>query len=119
MKQLRSESPQLLFSLASGVRESSLQKADEEERGQETNKRKRKASELDNEAEYWVMKRQRLKAGRQEEALKRKRTVFVGNLPSSCTKKVFIWSHPAAVDRLNRKTVCVIWALNHSTDVTV
>ncbi|XP_030580417.1 RNA-binding protein 34 isoform X2 [Archocentrus centrarchus] len=72
-------------------REDGLQKADEDEEGQETpmKKRKRKASESgrDNDAEYWVMKRQRLKASRVEEALKKKRTVFVGNLPTSCTKK--------------------------------
>lgn len=72
-------------------REDGLQKADEDEEGQETpmKKRKRKASESgrNNDAEYWVMKRQRLKASRVEEALKKKRTVFVGNLPTSCTKK--------------------------------
>ncbi|XP_040891368.1 RNA-binding protein 34 [Toxotes jaculatrix] len=73
-------------------RESSLQTADEEERGQETpvkKKKKRKASESggENDVERWVMKRQRLKASKEEEAVKRKRTVFVGNLPISCTKK--------------------------------
>ncbi|XP_072239669.1 RNA-binding protein 34 [Leuresthes tenuis] len=72
-------------------RESSLQKADVEEWGQQTSvkKKKRKVSELGNEnnVEHWVLKRQRLKASRHDEALKRKRTVFVGNLPISCTKK--------------------------------
>ncbi|XP_047433517.1 RNA-binding protein 34 [Mugil cephalus] len=74
-------------------RESALQEADEDERGHQTSaadkKRKRKASELgrDHDTEHWVMKRQRRKAGREEEAQKRRRTVFVGNLPSSCTKK--------------------------------
>ncbi|KAM4584632.1 RNA-binding protein 34 [Odontesthes bonariensis] len=72
-------------------RESSLQEADDEEWGQQTSvkKKKRKASELgrENDVEHWVLKRQRLKATRHEEALKRKKTVFVGNLPISCTKK--------------------------------
>ncbi|XP_069385691.1 RNA-binding protein 34 [Paralichthys olivaceus] len=72
-------------------RESSLQKADEDEQGQGTSvkKKKRKASEVggENDAEFWVMKRQRMKATRGEESVKRKRTVFVGNLPISCTKK--------------------------------
>ncbi|XP_018540336.1 RNA-binding protein 34 [Lates calcarifer] len=76
-------------------RESSLQEADEDERGrqasvkQQQQKKKRKASEagVENDVEHWVMKRQRLKASREEEAVKRKRTVFVGNLPVSCTKK--------------------------------
>lgn len=72
-------------------RESSLQKADEDEQGQETS-RKRKRKEpgpcRENDVDDWVRKRQRLKARQEEEALKRKRTVFVGNLPISCTKKV-------------------------------
>lgn len=57
---------------------------------QQQKKKKRKASEagVENDVEHWVMKRQRLKASREEEAVKRKRTVFVGNLPVSCTKKV-------------------------------
>lgn len=74
-------------------RESSLQKADEDERGHETSvkkSRKRKASEVggENDVEHWVMKRQRLKASKEVEAAKRRNTVFVGNLPISCTKKV-------------------------------
>ncbi|XP_023151932.2 RNA-binding protein 34 isoform X2 [Amphiprion ocellaris] len=73
-------------------RESSLLKADEDEQGHETSVRKKKKKrklEMDGEkdAEHWVMKRQRLKAHRAEEALKKTRTVFVGNLPISCTKK--------------------------------
>ncbi|KAG7217940.1 hypothetical protein INR49_020762 [Caranx melampygus] len=68
------------------------EEADDDERGQETSvkkKKKRKMSESGGEkdAEHWVMKRQRLKADKEEEAVKRKRTVFVGNLPVSCTKK--------------------------------
>ncbi|XP_008303745.1 RNA-binding protein 34 isoform X2 [Stegastes partitus] len=72
-------------------RESSLQQADEDEQGHKTSvkKKKRKASESagENDAEHWVMKRQKLKANKAEEALKKTRTVFVGNLPISCTKK--------------------------------
>uniref|UniRef100_A0A8C7YWW5 RNA binding motif protein 34 n=1 Tax=Oryzias sinensis TaxID=183150 RepID=A0A8C7YWW5_9TELE len=53
---------------------------------------KRKVLELDREqdAEYWVLKRQKMKARKQEEATKTKRTVFVGNLPVTCTKKVLL-----------------------------
>lgn len=80
--------------MSGGFRESSLQNADEDEQGQETSvkKRKRKVSEPggENDVEYWVMKRQRLKAGREEENMKKNRTVFVGNLPVSCTKKVLL-----------------------------
>lgn len=38
--------------------------------------------------EHWVMKRQRMRTKKEEEGQKKKRTVFVGNLPISCTKKV-------------------------------
>lgn len=72
-------------------RESGLQKADEDEDGPEkpNRKRKRQTSESgrENDTEYWVMKRQRLKASKAQESLKKNRTVFVGNLPISCTKK--------------------------------
>jgi len=34
------------------------------------------------------MKRHKLKASKEEEVVKEKRTVFVGNLPISCSKKV-------------------------------
>lgn len=53
-----------------------------------TKKRKMSESAGEKDAEHWVMKRQKLKANKEEEAVKRKRTVFVGNLPVSCTKKV-------------------------------
>ncbi|KAM4749787.1 RNA-binding protein 34 [Anableps anableps] len=71
-------------------RESSLLEADTDEDVQKKSMRKkRRASETgaENSAEHWVMKRQKLKAIKQEEALKMKRTVFVGNLPISCTLK--------------------------------
>ncbi|XP_070840547.1 RNA-binding protein 34 [Chaetodon trifascialis] len=74
-------------------REISLLNADEDERGQETamkmKMKKRKAPEPDggNDVEQWVVKRQKLKARKEEEAIKSKRTVFVGNLPIGCTKK--------------------------------
>lgn len=45
-------------------------------------------AEAGNSTEHWVLKRQKLKAQKEEEAIKNKRTVFVGNLPPSCTKKV-------------------------------
>uniref|UniRef100_A0A3B3YPJ5 RRM domain-containing protein n=1 Tax=Poecilia mexicana TaxID=48701 RepID=A0A3B3YPJ5_9TELE len=72
---------------------SSLLTADTDEDVQKSSMRKkRKASEItgENSAEYWVMKRQKLKANKQEEALKMKRTVFVGNLPVSCTMKILL-----------------------------
>ncbi|XP_017290178.1 RNA-binding protein 34-like [Kryptolebias marmoratus] len=72
-------------------RESSLQNADDEEKGQQSSAKKRKRRDSgagrENDVEYWVMKRQKLKASKHEEALKSKRTVFVGNLPISCTEK--------------------------------
>lgn len=79
-----------------GFRELSLQTADEDEGGQERpSKKKKKKNESElaesgrvNDAEHWVMKRQKQKARKEEEAKKSKRTVFVGNLPISCTKKV-------------------------------
>lgn len=64
-------------------RESSLQTADQEEQQQRKATRKRR----EEGAEYWVMKRRRTKEGKEEEEKKRKTTVFVGNLPVSCTKK--------------------------------
>ncbi|KAM9363301.1 RNA-binding protein 34 [Symphorus nematophorus] len=75
-------------------RELSLQNADDEDEQETTVKKKkakkRKAPEPEsgeNDVERWVMKRQKLRARKEEEAMKRKRTVFVGNLPISCTKK--------------------------------
>lgn len=81
-------------------RELSLQAADEDEcgsGGQPPQKKKKKKTLEDEEgtensgrrdAEHWVMKRQQRRARKAEEAVKNKRTVFVGNLPASCTKKV-------------------------------
>lgn len=76
-------------------RESSLREADDEEQDDSSVKKKikkRKVLELDREqdAEYWVLKRQKMKARKHEEATKTKRTVFVGNLPVTCTKKVLL-----------------------------
>ncbi|XP_008418572.1 RNA-binding protein 34 [Poecilia reticulata] len=74
-------------------RESSLLTADTDENVQKSSMRKkRKASEItgENSTDYWVTKRQKLKANKQEEALKMKRTVFVGNLPISCTMKTLL-----------------------------
>lgn len=75
-------------------RELSLQVADEEEQETLVKKKKKKKKEEALESggehgvEHWVMKRQKLRARKEEEAKKRKRTVFVGNLPVGCTKKV-------------------------------
>uniref|UniRef100_A0A3P9I5C8 RNA binding motif protein 34 n=1 Tax=Oryzias latipes TaxID=8090 RepID=A0A3P9I5C8_ORYLA len=76
-------------------RESSLREADDEEQDDSSVKKKikkRKVLELDREqdAEYWVLKRQKMKARKHEEATKTKRTVFVGNLPVTCTKKTVL-----------------------------
>lgn len=72
-------------------REISLQNADEAEGGQQaprqSKNKKRKAPEAGGRNEQWVMKRQRMRAREEEEVIKRKRTVFVGNLPVSCTRK--------------------------------
>lgn len=74
----------------SPFRESALQNADEEDASKSTLKKgKRKAAavakmgsdEDDGPAEKKLV-------SRAEERLKNKRTVFVGNLPISCTKKV-------------------------------
>lgn len=72
-------------------RESCIFKADRDEHGPASSaKRKKRDSETDGQipAEHWALRRQRLKANKQEELLKMKRTVFVGNLPISCTAKV-------------------------------
>lgn len=86
--------PLLLF------RELSLQAADEDEcggGGQPPHKKKKKKKMEDEEGaaagvrldtEHWVMKRQQRRERKAEEVVKNKRTVFVGNLPASCTKKV-------------------------------
>lgn len=71
----------------------SLQIADEDEQERDApgkKKKKGKGSELggENDVEQWVLKRQKLRAKKVEEVIKSKRTVFVGNLPIGCTKKV-------------------------------
>ncbi|KAM6971978.1 RNA-binding protein 34 [Aplochiton taeniatus] len=76
-------------------RERALYNADEEERSRKTPKKtKRKAVDLGErlgggleEEEERPGKRQRTPANMAEERIKMKRTVFVGNLPVSCTKK--------------------------------
>lgn len=72
-----------------------LQVADEDEQQKKSSKKKKKKRSEGTECgaeergvEHWVEQRQRKKARKEEEAQKRKRTVFVGNLPVSCTKKV-------------------------------
>lgn len=83
-------------------RELSLQAADEDEcggGGPPPHKKKKKKNTGDEEgaqaggrldAEHWVMKRQQLKARKAEDAVKNNRTVFVGNLPATCTKKMLM-----------------------------
>uniref|UniRef100_A0A3Q4BSZ2 RRM domain-containing protein n=1 Tax=Mola mola TaxID=94237 RepID=A0A3Q4BSZ2_MOLML len=72
----------------------SLQTADEDEQESDpkktTKKIKSEGAEAggENSTEHWAMKRQKLRARKEDEAQKRKRTVFVGNLPVSCTKKM-------------------------------
>nr|XP_061843974.1 RNA-binding protein 34-like [Nerophis lumbriciformis] len=66
-------------------RESSLQSADDGEPG--ARKRKRQAAGAEEAEQHWAVKRQKLRAHKQEEAVKAERSVFVGNLPLSCTKK--------------------------------
>ncbi|XP_013883904.1 RNA-binding protein 34 [Austrofundulus limnaeus] len=73
-------------------RESSLQNADDEEKQCQSSVKKRKRREeseagREKDVEHWVMKRQTLKARKHQEALKNKRTIFVGNLPVSYTEK--------------------------------
>lgn len=63
--------------------------ADEDEQQTKTSvKKTRKHDAEEKGVEHWVEKRQRKRVRKEEEAQKRKRTVFVGNLPSSCSKKV-------------------------------
>ncbi|KAK5865492.1 hypothetical protein PBY51_019758 [Eleginops maclovinus] len=69
-------------------RELSLQCADDDEQGPAKKKIKKGAeSSGENDAEKWVIKRQNVRARKEEEVTKKKRTVFVGNLPVSCTRK--------------------------------
>lgn len=69
-----------------------LQIADEDEQQKNTSVKKKKKHDVteaeEKGVEHWVEKRQRKRARKEEEAQKRKRTVFVGNLPISCSKKV-------------------------------
>uniref|UniRef100_A0A4W5M9R6 Uncharacterized protein n=1 Tax=Hucho hucho TaxID=62062 RepID=A0A4W5M9R6_9TELE len=72
-------------------RESALQNADEDEQVPKTPKKtKRKAVEMGEGGvtEERQTKKQRTGAQIAAERVKQKRTVFVGNLPASCTKKV-------------------------------
>ncbi|XP_041640192.1 RNA-binding protein 34 [Cheilinus undulatus] len=93
-------------------RESGLQNADEDEREQQTSVRKskkRKAPEPGGEidVEQMVMKRQKVRARKQEEAMKSKRTVFVGNLPIGCTKKTLqtLFREKGAIESIRFRSV--------------
>ncbi|XP_061687178.1 RNA-binding protein 34 isoform X2 [Syngnathoides biaculeatus] len=70
-------------------RELSLRDADEDERAP-ADKKKRGEAGLDKGAERRVLKRQRRRQDKQEEQTKNRRTVFVGNLPVNCTKKMLL-----------------------------
>ncbi|KAM8878141.1 RNA-binding protein 34 [Spinachia spinachia] len=92
-------------------REISLQNADEDERGKAAaaKGRKRKVPEPDagNSTEHWVLKRQKQKVQKEEEAIKNKRTVFVGNLPSSCSKKMLcaLFKDYGSIDSIRFRSV--------------
>lgn len=72
-------------------REQSLTEADEEEKQASVKQKKSRPSSHDEEEqrgpEFWVQQRQRLKQNKRQNQLQANRTVFVGNLPLSCTKK--------------------------------
>ncbi|XP_051237276.1 RNA-binding protein 34 isoform X2 [Dicentrarchus labrax] len=82
---------------------------DEETPGGKKKKKKRKAPEPsgENDVEQWVIKRQRLRARKEEEATKRKRTVFVGNLPVGCTKKTLqsLFRDKGSIDSIRFRSV--------------
>ncbi|XP_061889060.1 RNA-binding protein 34 [Entelurus aequoreus] len=87
-------------------RESSLQSADDGEPG--ARKRKRQAAGEEEAAEqHWAVKRQKLRAHKQEEAVKAERSVFVGNLPLSCTKKTLrgLFKHDGAIESIRFRSV--------------
>lgn len=67
-------------------RESALQNADDE--GQTSVKKVKRKRPDEPEEEARPGKRKKNKKNNAEERIKMKRTVFVGNLPASCTKKV-------------------------------
>nr|XP_046232496.1 RNA-binding protein 34 [Scatophagus argus] len=90
-------------------REVGLQNADEDETRQTPAKKRKKKVEPDgeNDVERWVMKRQKLRDRKQEEAVKRKRTVFVGNLPVGCTKKTLqsLFRDKGAIESIRFRSV--------------
>ncbi|XP_029906388.1 RNA-binding protein 34 [Myripristis murdjan] len=95
-------------------RESSLQNADEEDQAKTSPKKKKKRkapAEEEEEAaaaeERRPMKRPRTKADAEAEADKRKRTVFVGNLPVSCTRKTLrsLFRDKGAIESIRFRSV--------------
>lgn len=90
------DKPKSAADLSVQSREQSLLAADEEEQtGVKGKKRKAPSQAVDPDldtdgdrgAEYWVKRRQTLKTNRLKDQEKNHRTVFVGNLPLSATKK--------------------------------
>ncbi|XP_070683930.1 RNA-binding protein 34 [Pempheris klunzingeri] len=91
-------------------REAGLQNADDDEQTSAVMKRegrKRPAGGGGTSVEQWVMKRQKLKLIKKEEATKRKRTVFVGNLPVGCTKKTLqrLFREKGAIESIRFRSV--------------
>ncbi|XP_045078092.1 RNA-binding protein 34 [Coregonus clupeaformis] len=93
-------------------RESALQNADEDEQVPKMRKKaKRKAVEMEEggatEEEERQTKKQRTGAQMAEERVKQKRTVFVGNLPASCTKKTLqlVFKDQGAIESIRFRSV--------------
>lgn len=87
-------------------RECSLQNADDE--GQKIKKVKRKRPEADEDAEEMERANKRKKKKNMaEERIKQKRTVFVGNLPPSCSKKdlLCVFREAGAVESIRFRSV--------------
>ncbi|XP_021423880.2 RNA-binding protein 34 isoform X2 [Oncorhynchus mykiss] len=93
-------------------RESALQNADEDEQVPKMPKKtKRKAVEMEEggatEEEERQTKKQRTGAQIAAERVKQKRTVFVGNLPASCTKKTLqlVFKDQGAIESIRFRSV--------------
>lgn len=70
-------------------REEALKNADNADEESRPKKVKRKAPEVDDDdGETLAVKRRKVAWNKAEERIKLKRTVFVGNLPVNCSKKV-------------------------------
>lgn len=83
-------------------REEALQNADDAEEEKRPKKAKRKAPDDGELKEVLTAKRRKVTWNKAEERIKLKRTVFVGNLPVNCTKKVteLLWLNILQVEHL-------------------